>query len=155
MLGFVWVIDVGCEVVLGGSRQCWLLVVLFFGVGWVVSFDCFIDVVWGDEDLLVNASRMVLFYVSRLCTVMGEGYVGIRGDGYVLDLRGVMLDVDWFVDLVGELMGVQLVRVLLLLDEVLGLWWGWVFGDLVDEEWCCLVVVWLEELRLVVLEVWV
>jgi DNA-binding SARP family transcriptional activator/basic membrane lipoprotein Med (substrate-binding protein (PBP1-ABC) superfamily) len=114
---------------LGGAKQRAVLAALLLRAGEVVSVERLIDEVWGD-DPPPSARHSLEAYVSRLRQVLnGHGPALVRrGSGYVLALRGALLDADEFERLAEEAWSAaargSFEESRRLAHEALGLWRG-------------------------------
>lgn len=90
----------GRSLSLGGSKQRAVLAVLLLRAGEVVSVERLVDEVWGDGPP-PSAAHSLESYVSRLRQLFtGQGPAIVRrGAGYVLELRGAVLDAEAFAQL--------------------------------------------------------
>src|ERR1044072_8447640 len=88
--------DDGNEVTVAGAKLRALLTVLALHVGRVVSAEHLVDALWG-EDPPAAVRNGLQGLASKLRRTLGSAnLVGMRGDGYVLDLPADAVDVEQF-----------------------------------------------------------
>jgi DNA-binding SARP family transcriptional activator len=162
LLGPLEVSDRGQHVALGGQKQRSLLALLLLHANEVVSRDRLVDELWGGEAPL-TASKAVQVHVSQLRKGLERRDGGVtqrlvvtRPGGYMIQLTGDQLDLDWFERLRHE--GQQArsehdpVTASAKLREALALWRGPPLSDLGYEPFAQPEIARLGELRLTVLE---
>ena len=129
------VVASGERLPIAGSKERTILACLIAKTGRVVPVDDLIEELWGDRPPK-NPEKALVSYVSRLRRALGpgrtsdtdSGLVVYRGDGYILEADGHVVDAIRFEQLAGE--GHRLLdtgrpaEADPVLDEALGLWRG-------------------------------
>src|SRR5213592_3741753 len=136
ILGPLEVAEAGGEPLpIAGSKERTILACLIARVGRVVPVDDLIEELWGDRPPR-NPEKALVSYVSRLRRALRPGrpsdtdpeLIVFRGDGYVLEADGHLVDAIRFEQLAGE--GHRLLdtgrpaQADPVLEEALGLWRG-------------------------------
>ena len=136
VLGPLEVSEAGGEPLpIAGSKERTILACLIERVGRVVPVDELIEELWGDRPPR-NPEKALVSYVSRLRRALQPGrpsdtdpeLIFFRGDGYVLEADGHLVDAIRFEQLAGEghrlLDAGRLAEADPVLEEALGLWRG-------------------------------
>jgi len=136
VLGPLEVSEAGGEPLpIAGSKERTILACLIERVGRVVPVDDLIEELWGDRPPR-NPEKALVSYVSRLRRALQPGrpsdtdpeLIFFRGDGYVLEADGHLVDAIRFEQLAGEghrlLDAGRLAEADPVLEEALGLWRG-------------------------------
>ena len=119
---------------IAGSKERTILACLIAGAGRVVAVDDLIEELWGDGPP-GNPEKALVSYVSRLRRALrprrpsdaGLDLIVFRGDGYVLEADGHLVDAIRFEQLAREghrLLAVRPAEADPVLEEALGLWRG-------------------------------
>ena len=157
ILGPLEVLNHGCVVPLGGSKQRALLALLVLHANETLSAERLIDELWGERPP-ATAAKTLQAHVSRLRKALGasDGAVVTRAHGYELELEPGCLDAHRFERLVGEggaaLGAGRPERALALLEDALALWRGPPLADLAYEPFAQREIARLDELRVAALE---
>lgn len=141
LLGPLEVRELGRALPLGGAKQRALLAVLLLHANEVVSRDCLIDELWG-EDPPDTAVPSVQVYVSRLRKVLPPGTLVTRAPGYVVRADPEQIDLRRFERLIAE----RRYR------DALALWRAPPLAEFAHEPFARAEIPRLEELRLTALE---
>jgi DNA-binding SARP family transcriptional activator len=164
LLGPLEVRSVGGPRPLGGVQQRAVLAMLALHLNEVVSTDCLVDGLWGDQ-APVSALNIVQGYVSRLRKVLhaeaapdGTGAVVLqrRGPGYLVELDPERLDLHRFQRLArqgAQMLSVGPARAASTLREALGLWRGQPLAEFGDTPFARAEIPRLEQQRLTALDV--
>ncbi len=136
VLGPLEVAEAGGEPLpIAGSKERTILACLIAGVGRVVAVDDLIEELWGDGPPR-NPEKALVSYVSRLRRALrprrpsdaDRDLILFRGDGYVLEADGHLVDAIRFEQLAGEghrlLDAARPAEADPVLEEALGLWRG-------------------------------
>ena len=157
ILGPLEVLNHGCVVPLGGSKQRALLALLVLHANETLSAERLIDELWGERPP-ATAAKTLQAHVSRLRKALGatDGAVVTRAHGYELELEPGCLDTHRFERLVGEggaaLGAGRPERALSLLENALALWRGPPLADLAYEPFAQREIARLDELKVAALE---
>jgi DNA-binding SARP family transcriptional activator len=150
LLGPLEVVDDGCALPLGGTKQRSVLAMLLLNANSVVSSERLIDTVWGDA-APVTVDNVLQGFVSKLRRLLGVALES-RPPGYVLRVDPDQIDAARFersVRQARELPPAERARVL---RDALALWRGPALADLSYEEFAQSEIARLEELRLTAVE---
>lgn len=139
----------------GGPHARALLGALTIGAQHAVSIDHLVVAIWGDE-APASAHNTIQSYVSHLRRLLGAAAIVRVDHAYELTLAAEQIDALVFERLVGDAIDStgEPDRCLTTCRHALDLWRGPPFGDLADEEGFRLEAYRLEELRLVVMELY-
>ena len=123
VLGPLEVVEDGRTISLGGAKQRALLASLLLRANEVVSTDTLIDELWG-ESPPATAAKAVQVHVSSLRKELGDGVLGTRSPGYVLNVDPAHFDLARFEALVVEARDAEPEVAAERLREALALWRG-------------------------------
>ncbi len=147
----------GARAVLGGAKQQALLALLLVEGGRTVSMQRLTEGLWGEE-APTSAAKNLQLYVSQLRKLLGAGAIETRSDGYALPTRGNSLDLARFEELAqagrSQASAGRPAEAARQFGEALALWRGDALEGL-DEPGLAPVQARLDELRLIVHELWV
>ncbi len=99
ILGPIEVAVNGETLAIGQGKQRALLALLVLRTGEVVSTDVLSDGLWNGR-APATAAKSLQVYVSRLRKVLGDGVIGTRPPGYMLDVARENVDLHRFEQLV-------------------------------------------------------
>ena len=151
ILGPIEVALNGETLAIGQGKQRALLALLVLRTGEVVSTDVLIDELWHGR-APATAPKSLQVYVSRLRKVLGDGIIGTRPPGYVLDVAPEDVDLYRFEQLVSDARGQPPSEAAATLRDALALWRGSPLADVADEAFAQHEIARLEELRLAATE---
>jgi DNA-binding SARP family transcriptional activator len=141
----------GVPLTLGGPQQRRMLATLLAESGRAVPVERLVDAVWPD-DPPDGSRRTVMTYVSRLRSVLGEGWIRTEGSGYRLEVEASALDASRFERLVDRARRTPPTQTVALIEEALALWRGDAYGEFATEWWALPHAARLEELHVVAVE---
>lgn len=148
ILGPLEVVERGCTVPLGGSRQRALLALLLTRANEVVSTDRLIDELWGAQPPK-TAANTLQYHISQLRkTLAPNAPLATREPGYLIQVGPEELDLLRFERLVADAQHAPSEVSARLLRDALGLWRGAALADLSHESFAQAEILRLEELRL-------
>jgi DNA-binding SARP family transcriptional activator len=152
ILGRLEVVERGCELTLGGSRQRALLALLLTRANEVVSTDRLIDELWGAQ-APSTAANTLQYHISRLRKTLAPSEAIVTQEpGYLIRIGPDELDLLRFERLVEEAQQASPDVAARLLRDALGLWRGPALADVAHESFAQAEILRLEELRLGALE---
>ena len=147
ILGPIEVASDGQTLPIGQGKQRALLALLVLRTGEVISTDVLIDELWHGR-APATAPKSLQVYVSRLRKVLGDGIIGTRPPGYVLDVAREDVDLYRFEQLLSDAREQPASEAAATLRDALALWRGSPLADVADEAFAQHEIARLEELRL-------
>src|SRR3954464_8568124 len=151
ILGPLEVADDGELIQLSGQKQRALLALLLLDANRAVSTDRILDALWGEQPPRTAATSLQNF-VSQLRKLLGADVLVTKAPGYQLRIKPEQLDLERFVNLVGEAREEPAEAKAAKLRQALGLWRGPPLADLGFEAFAQTQIARLDELRLAALE---
>jgi predicted ATPase/DNA-binding SARP family transcriptional activator len=154
VLGAVSVHRGGEAVTISGAKRNQALAVLAAAGGAAVPEHRLVEAMWG-SDPPETAAATLQSHISRLRTAVDPLRITKVEGSYALELDGVDVDARRFEDLAAHARATSGLHALAAAAEALDLWRGPAFGDLAELPGVRGEALRLEELRLVITEVWI